>query len=81
MSRVHKDSFYTDVMVWRQLGPNDVRRVGVSCLIGVHVDIDRLVDKLGEKALKSKGKRATAFHGALVIQVHAHETKDLEQPK
>ncbi len=67
--RVLRDNLQTQVPMWRQFGPNDVRRVGVPCLVGVHVDIDKLVDKLGEKALKSKGKRATAFHGALVIQV------------
>lgn len=51
------------------LRPADVRRVGVPCLIGVTLDIDELLKRLGEKALKSKGKRATAFHGALVVQV------------
>jgi hypothetical protein len=61
--------FRADVPVWRQFGPNDVRRVGVPCMIGVTIDIDELVKKLGEKALKSKGKRATAFHGALILEV------------
>lgn len=69
MSRVLSDAFKGEVPVWRQLGPDDVRRVGVTCFIGVSLDIDELVKRLGEKALKSKGKRATAFYGALVIQV------------
>jgi hypothetical protein len=64
-----KTSGKMDVPVWRQIGPNDVRRIGVPCFIGVSLDIDELVNRLGEKALKSKGKRATAFHGALVLQV------------
>lgn len=61
--------FRGDVPVWRQLGPDDVRQVGVPCMIGVTLDVDELVRKLGEKALKSKGKRATAFHGALILEV------------
>jgi hypothetical protein len=69
MPRVLRDSFHGDVPVWRQLGVNDVRRVGVPCLIGVTLDVDELLKRLGEKALKSKGKRATAFHGALIVQV------------
>lgn len=69
MTRVLKDAFQGDVPVWRQFGPHDVRRVGVPCMIGVSLDIDELLKQLGEKALKSKGKRATAFHGALVLQV------------
>lgn len=64
-----RSSFKGDVLVWRQFGPNDVRRVGVPCLVGVTVDVDELLNRLGEKALKSKGKRATAFHGALILQV------------
>lgn len=67
--RTLRDSFRTEVLVWRQFGPNDVRRVGVPCLVGVSLDIDKLISKLGEKALKSKGNRATAFHGALVLEV------------
>lgn len=67
--RILADSFKGDVPVWRQLGPHDVRRVGVPCFIGVRLDVDELLSRLGEKALKSKGKRATAFHGALVVQV------------
>ena len=69
MARVLKDGFLGDVPVYRQFGPNDVRRVGISCMIGVTLDVDELLKRLGEKALKSKGKRATAFHGALVLQV------------
>lgn len=69
MARVLRDSFKGDVPVWRQFGPHDVRRVGVPCYVGVSLDIDELLNRLGEKALKSKGKRATAFHGALVVQV------------
>lgn len=69
MSEIIRKQLQADVPVWRQLGPNDVRRVGVPCLIGLSVDIDELVNRLGEKALKSKGKRATAFYGALVLQV------------
>lgn len=69
MSRTLKESFTADVPVWRQLGPHDVRRVGVPCFVGVSLDIDELLSRLGEKALKSKGKRATAFHGALVVEV------------
>lgn len=61
--------FTAEVPVWRQLGPDEVRRVGVACMVGVTVDLDKLLWKLGEKALKSKGKRATAFHGALIVQV------------
>lgn len=69
MSRILKDSFKGDVPVWKQVGPNDVRRVGVPCFVGVSLDVDELLSRLGEKALKSKGKRATAFHGALRVQV------------
>lgn len=64
-----RDSFRGAVPVWRQTGPHTVERVGVPALIDVSLDVDALVSKLGEKALKSKGKRATAFHGALVLQV------------
>lgn len=67
--RVLRDSFRGEVPVWRQLGLNDVRQVGVPCLIGVSLDVDELLKRLGERALKSKGKRATAFYGALVLQV------------
>lgn len=67
--RTLQDSFRTNVPVWRQLDLNDVRRVGIPCIVGVSLDIDKLIEKLGEKALKSKGKRATAFHGALVLDV------------
>ena len=69
MTRVLKDSFKSDVPVWRQTGPDDIRQVGVPCFVGVTLDVDELLRRLGEKALKSKGKRATAFHGALVVQV------------
>lgn len=69
MTRTLKDSFKGEVPVWRQCGPHDVRKVGVPAFIGVSLDIDKLIEKLGEKALKSKAKRATAFHGALVVQV------------
>ncbi len=64
-----KTSGKMDVPVYRQFGPDDVRRVGVPCFVGVSLDLDKLIDKLGEKALKSKGRRATAFHGALVLHV------------
>lgn len=64
-----RHDFRGDVPIHRQFGPNDVRLVGVPCLIGVTLDVDALVEKLGAKALKSKGKRATAFHGALILQV------------
>lgn len=64
-----KHSAVMDVPVWRQLGPNDVRRVGTPCFVAVTVDVDELINRLGEKALKSKGKRATAFYGALVVEV------------
>ena len=69
MSETITRSFKTGVPVWKQIGPNDVRRVDVPCFVAVTVDITRLIDKLGEKALKSKGKRATAFHGALIVEV------------
>lgn len=69
MGRVLKDSFKGAVPVWKQLGPHEVRPVGVPCYIGVSLDIDELLRRLGEKALKSKGKRATALHGALVLKV------------
>lgn len=68
-ARVLRDSFRGAVPVWRQTGPRTVEFVGVPALIGVTLDVDALVRDLGEKALKSKGKRATAFHGALVLQV------------
>ena len=60
-----------DVPVWKQLGPNDVRRVPVPCMVAVSLDVEELLSRLGEKALKSKGKRATAFHGALIVEVKA----------
>lgn len=66
---VLQTSMRADVPVWRQIGPNDVRQVGVPCLVGVTLDVDELLKRLGEKALKSKSKRATAFHGALVVQL------------
>lgn len=69
MPRVLKDSFKGEVPVWKQTRLDGVEQVGVPCMIGVTLDIDELLRRLGEKALKSKGKRATAFHGALVVQV------------
>lgn len=68
-NRTLRDSFRGAVPVWRQTGPHEVVRVGVPALIGATLDVDMLLKKLGEKALKSKGRRATAFHGALVLQV------------
>lgn len=62
-------SLTTDIKVHRQFGPNDVRRVGVPCMVGITLDIEGVLNRLGEKALRSKGKRATAFYGALVVQV------------
>jgi len=56
-------------MVPRQIGPHEIINVGVPCLIGVSLDIDELLKRLGQKALRSKGKRATAFHGALILEV------------
>lgn len=67
--RILRDSFRGAVPVWRQTGPHTVVRAGVPALIGVTLDVDQLLSRLGEKALKSKGKRATALHGALVLQV------------
>lgn len=67
--RVLRDSFAGNVSVMRQVGPHDVVPVAVPCLIGVTLDVDQLVKKLGAQALKSKGRRATAFYGALVVQV------------
>lgn len=68
-ARILRDSFRGAVPVMRQTGPRTVECVGVPALIGVTVDVGALVAAIGEKALKSKGKRATAFHGALVVQV------------
>ncbi|WP_068091033.1 hypothetical protein [Novosphingobium rosa] len=62
-------SFKGEVQTLRQIGPHELVWVGTPCLIGLTVDVDELVKRIGEKALKSKGKRATAFHGALVMQV------------
>jgi len=67
--RKMQTSFKGEVPVWRQLGPHDVRRVGVPCFVSVSLEIDELLKRLGEKALKSKAKRATAFHGALIVHV------------
>lgn len=69
MTRVLKDSFRGAVPVHKQFGPNEVGIIGVPCLIGVELNVDELLRRVGEKALMSKGKRATAFHGALVVQV------------
>lgn len=69
MGKKMQTDFRGHVPTHRQFGPNDVRIVGVPCLIGVTVDVDELLIRLGPKALKSKGKRATAFHGALILQV------------
>jgi hypothetical protein len=69
LTRILRDSFAGNVSVMRQIGPHEVVPVAVPCLIGVTLDVDQLVRRLGGKALKSKGKRATAFHGALVLQV------------
>jgi len=33
------------------------------------IDEDKLVDVLGRKAAKSKGKRATMLHGLIVVKV------------
>ncbi len=68
-ARILRDSFPGNVSVMRQVGPHEVVPVAAPCLIGVTLDVDQLVKKLGEKALKSKGRRATAFYGALVLQV------------
>lgn len=57
------------VPVHRQTGMHTVELVGVPCLVGVTLDIDKLLSRIGEKALRSKGKRATAFHGSLILQV------------
>jgi len=67
--RILRDSFPGNISVMRQVGPHEVEPVAVPCLIGVTVDVDKLIRKLGAQALKSKGRRATAFHGALVVQV------------
>lgn len=67
--RTLRDSFAGNVRVMRQVGPHEIVTVAIPCLIGVTLDVDQLVRKLGEKALKSKRRRATAFHGALVLQV------------
>ncbi len=66
---VLRESLNANVHVHRQFGPNDVRLVGVPCMIGVTLDVDELLKRLGGKALKSKGKRATAFYGALILEV------------
>jgi hypothetical protein len=62
-------SFKGEVTIPVQTGPHTIEWQGVPCFIGVTLDIDLLIKQLGEKALKSKAKRATAFHGALVLQV------------
>lgn len=67
--RLLRDGYTGNVQVMKQVGPHEVVPVSVPCLIGVTVDVDKLLRKLGPKALKSKGKRATAFYGALVVQV------------
>lgn len=69
MTRQLKDSFTGYIPVWKQTDVHRVERVGVPAYIAVSLDVDKLIEKLGEKALKSKGKRATAFHGALVVHV------------
>ena len=69
MGRILKDSFNGDVKVWKQFGPHDVRAVPVPCMIAMTLDVDELLARLGERALKSKGQRATAFYGALVVEV------------
>lgn len=69
VQRTLKDSWRGEVRVHKQTGPHTVERVGIPAYIAVSIDVDRLLDRLGEKALKAKGKRATAFHGALVVQV------------
>lgn len=78
-SRTLKASFQGNVKVHRQVGPHEVRRVPVKCLIGVSLDIDLLLDKLGEKALKSKGRRATAFGGALVLAAKELDQVNLDE--
>ena len=69
MGKKMQTDFRGHVPIKRQFGPNDIRIVGVPCHIGITLDVDELLIRLGAKALKSKGKRATAFHGALVLQV------------
>jgi hypothetical protein len=64
---VIRQSLEVDVPMWRQLDVHDVRQVPVPCLVGVHIDVAKLIKLLGPKALKSKGKKATMLYGAIVI--------------
>jgi hypothetical protein len=50
--------------------------------VAVTVDVPELLARLGRKALRSKGKRATAFYGAVVVYARpAHTINEHQETK
>lgn len=43
--------------------------------ISVEVDWDALIDLLGPKALRSKGRKAVSQHGAIIVRASAVEVR------
>lgn len=55
----------------------DGRRVNapIDCRVWMSIEIDALFRELGQRALNSKGKRATMNNGNIKVEVRAIETE------